>query len=161
MQLGQAGVFALLDLHAYYDSMVLADLFLLAVGQRYPTRILLLACIQYLSVRHVTQEGWMSGALYPGVSVCAGETNANAMSKILLYDLLEDFTYKWTLHAALGQWVDDRAVDFQGTALQLKRIVPQALLELRGALTRRQLTLSVKSVALASTKELLETSWRP
>ena len=56
MQLGQAGVLTLLDLHAYYDSKVLADLFLLAVGQRYPTRILLLAFLQYLSIRHVTQD---------------------------------------------------------------------------------------------------------
>ena len=141
------------DMAKLYDSIDWRVLAAQAPKHGYPIRILAIGLIVHTGPRILKDRHAVSEPCMPHTGILAGDTQANAFAKCVLYETLERIHNRWP-GAGPFSYVDDLAQTTRGYENEVVHALGPAGIELATGLQRAGCVISTKSVIVASSAKL-------
>ena len=144
-----AAATALLDISKFYDSIGFERLMRTGLAQGFAAIVMALEVQPLMGPCHLRQQRWLGPCIQPQKSVVAGSAHGGKCAKVFLGPIKAAAHRKFE-YAQLWTFVDDTVVRAEGTKKHVKATIYRTALSLKEGLDELHLTVSPKTVLLAS-----------
>ena len=140
----------LLDLEKFYDSISIIKLCQAGLMQGFPAVILAMELQMFLAPRYLRERQWISRPITIGKSLVAGSPHGGKLAKALLGPILQRAHEKYQFSIMMKTFVDDTIIRSEGTASNVETTLVQAGTSIGHDMLSAGLTISPKTVVVAS-----------